>query len=115
MGIIINWIIYAVAIGASAYLLPGIGVDSVTTALLVAVVLGLINAVLRPILLILTLPVNILTFGLFTLVINAALVLLAANLVPGFRVDGFWWALLFALVLSIINGILGSLAHDEKR
>ena len=72
MGIIINWIIYAVAIGASAYLLPGIGVDSVTTALLVAVVLGLINAVLRPILLILTLPVNILTFGLFTLVINAA-------------------------------------------
>lgn len=114
MGLIINWIVYAIAIGLSAYFLPGIGVDSVTTALLVAVVLGLINAILRPVLIILTLPINILTLGLFSLVINALLVLLAANLVPGFQVDGFWWALLFALVLSIINSILSSLVHDDK-
>jgi len=114
MRLIINWVIYAIAIVASAYFLPGIGVDSFTTALFVAVVLGLINVILKPILLILTLPINILTLGLFSLVINALLVMLAANLVPGFRVDDFWWALIFALVLSIINSALSSLVHDKK-
>lgn len=114
MGIIISWLVYALAIGISAYFLPGISVDGVTTALIVAVVLGLINAILKPILTILTLPINILTLGLFSLVINALLVLLAAQVVPGFAVDGFWWAMLFALVLSIVNGILGSLIKDGK-
>ena len=115
MGLIISWLVYALAIGISAYFLPGIGVDSVTTALLVAVVLGLINAILKPILTILTLPINILTLGLFSLVINALLVLLAAQVVPGFRVDGFWWAMLFAVVLSVVNGVLGSLLNDSKK
>lgn len=103
MGILINWIVSALAILAAAYLLPGVHVTSLVSALVAAVVLGIINAVLKPILLILTLPINILTLGLFTFVINALIILLAANLVPGFSVDGFWWALIFSVVLSIIN------------
>ncbi|HKC14989.1 MAG TPA: phage holin family protein [Patescibacteria group bacterium] len=110
MSLLINWIVSALAILASAYLLPGVHVASFTAALVAAVVLGIINAVLKPILLILTLPINILTLGLFTLVINAVVILLAANLVPGFNVDGFWWALIFSVVLSIINSFLHTIA-----
>lgn len=71
---------------------------------------GLINAIIRPILILLTLPLNILTLGLFTLVINALLIMLAAAIVPGFTVQGFWWALLFGLVLAVINYVLGAIA-----
>src|SRR5258708_22122702 len=110
MSLLINWIVSALAILASAYLLPGVHVARFTAALVAAVVLGIINAVLKPILLILTLPINILTLGLFTLVINAVVILLAANLVPGFNVDGFWWALIFSVVLSIINSFLHTIA-----
>lgn len=106
MSLIINWLISAVAIIITSYLLPGVRLAGFTTALIVAVVLGIINAVIKPILLILTLPINILTLGLFTLVINALIIMLAANIVPGFRVDGFWWALLFSIILSIINSLL---------
>ena len=107
--ILIAWVVSALAILATAYLLPGVHVTSFVTALVVAVVLGVINAFIKPILLILTLPINILTLGLFTFVINAVVILLAANLVPGFTVDGFWWALGFSLVLSVINFFLHSL------
>ncbi len=106
MRIIINWLIYTIAILISAYLLPGVHVANFQTALLAALVLGIINAILKPILFLLTLPITILTLGLFTLVINAALILLAAKLVHGFSVDSFWWAILFSLVLSIINSVL---------
>lgn len=104
--ILISWIVTALAILASAYLLPGVHVTSFVTALVVAVVLGIINAFIKPILLILTLPITILTLGLFAFVINAVVILLAANLVPGFTVDGFWWALIFSIVLSVINSFL---------
>lgn len=106
MSLLINWLISALVILATAYLLPGVQILSFTTALVVAVVLGIINAVLRPILLILTLPINILTLGLFTFVVNALMIILTAKLVPGFRVEGFWWALLFSIILSIINSFL---------
>ena len=106
MGILINWIVSALAILAAAYLLPGVHVTSFIAALVAAVVLGIINAVIKPVLLILTLPITILTLGLFTFVINALVILLAANLVPGFSVDSFWWALIFSIVLSIINSFL---------
>lgn len=96
----------AIAVMIAAYILPGVTVSGFLTALIVALVLGLINAVIKPILLILTLPINILTLGLFTFVINAAIILLVSAIVPGFRVDGFWWALLFSIVLSIILYIL---------
>lgn len=110
MGILISWIVSALAIIAAAYILPGVHVAGFTTALVVALILGIINAVIKPILVLLTLPINIVTLGLFTLVINALLVLLTAVIVPGFGVDGFWWALIFGIVLSLINGFLHSLS-----
>lgn len=103
MKIIINWLISALAILSAAYLLPGVQVQNFIAALVTALVLGIVNALLKPILIILTLPLNFLTFGLFTLVINAVLVMLATVIVPGFTVDSFWWALLFGLLLSVIN------------
>ena len=103
MQLIINWIVSAIAILIVAYILPGVSVASFWTALVVAVVLGLVNAVIRPIILALTLPVNVMTLGLFTFVINALLVMLAARVVDGFAVANFWWALLFSLLLSLVN------------
>ena len=94
---------------AGSYIIPGVAVDSFTTALVVAVVLGIINIFLRPILVILTLPITIITLGLFALVLNALLIMLAANLVPGFEVSGFWAALLFALLLSVVSWIASSI------
>lgn len=110
MQILISWLISALAILATAYVLPGVRIESFFTALVTAVVLGIINSILKPILLLLTLPINVLTLGLLTFVINALLVLLAAQIVPGFKVDGFWWALAFSIVLSLVNTVLGNLA-----
>ncbi|MFA6408283.1 MAG: phage holin family protein [Candidatus Paceibacterota bacterium] len=104
MKIFFQWFIAALSIGIAAYLVPGVHVTLIGT-LIAAVVLGALNLFIRPILLILTLPINILTLGLFSLVINALLVMLASWLVPGFFVAGFWTALLFALVLAIINWV----------
>lgn len=106
MAILINWVVAALVIVAAAYLLPGVHVVGFTTALVAALVLGIINAILKPILVFFTLPINILTLGLFTLVINAILVMLATLIVPGFVVDGFGWALLFSILLSVINAFL---------
>ena len=105
MKTIIYWIVSALAIAVTAYLLPGVHVSGAVSVLVLAVVLGAINAFVRPVLLILTLPLNIFTLGLFTLVLNALLVMLAALIVPGFSVASFWWALLFSLVLSIVNAV----------
>lgn len=108
--IFVNLLVSAIAVIISAYILPGVKVDGFLTALIVAVVLGAINMFIKPILILLTLPLNILTLGLFTFVINALLVLLVSNLVPGFKVAGFFPALLFSLVLSIVSSFLYSLA-----
>lgn len=113
MGIIVSWIVYAIAIYLTAYLLPGIKIVDFPTALLASVGLGLINAIIRPIILLLTLPLNILTLGLLTFVINALMVMLAAELVPGFAVESFWWAVLFSLVLSVVNALLGALVGKK--
>ena len=104
---LVQWLIYAAAIVITAYLLPGVRLSGFFAALVTALVLGLINLFLRPLLLLLTLPLNILTLGLLTFVINALLILLTSAIVPGFKVTGFWWALLFSLVLAVINYILG--------
>ena len=98
----------------TAYLLPGIIVKSFFVALVVAVVLGFLNTVLKPILVILTLPINILTLGLFTLVINAGLISLTSTLVDGFVVSSFGWALLFSLILSLVDGVLNMLEPKEN-
>ena len=106
MAFLIKWLVNALAIGITAYLLPGVRVSGFFAALVTALVLGLVNTFIRPLLLLLTLPLNILTLGLLTLVINALLILLVAAVVPGFSVRGFWWALLFGLVLAVINYFL---------
>lgn len=106
MKIFFHWLISALAIGIAAYIVPGV-VVTVSGALIAAVVLGALNLFVRPILAILTLPITILTLGLFSLVINAALVMLASYVVPGFSVAGFWTALLFALALSVVSWVFG--------
>mgnify|MGYP005751635375 FL=1 len=88
-------------------LLSGVVLDSWVTGFVLAGVIILINFTIKPILIILTLPVTLITFGLFLLVINAVVVLIAAYFIPGFTVDGFWWALGFAIVVSLINGVFG--------
>ncbi len=103
---LINWILITIAVFVTAYILPGVVITSIFVAFVAALVLGIINTFLKPILLILALPVNILSLGLFTLVINAFLVMLASKIVDGFEVDGFWWALAFSLVLSLVHFIL---------
>ncbi len=92
-----------------AYFLPGVAVAGYLTAILVAVVLALLNLVVKPILILFTLPVTILTLGLFLLVINAVIILLADAFIGGFEVAGFWYALLFSILLSIFQSVLFSL------
>jgi putative membrane protein len=106
MKLLIRWIISALAIIVTAYILPGVHISGFLAALVLAVVLGAINMIIRPILVILTLPLSIMTLGLFVLVINALLVMLAAYIVPGFSVTNFGWALLFGIVLALVNWIL---------
>jgi putative membrane protein len=111
MKIFFHWLISAIAILIAAYIVPG-AVVTLVGALIAAVVLGALNLFIRPILVILTLPINLITLGLFSLVINAALVLLAAYLVPGFLIAGFWTAFFFALVLSVVNWVFNLWSRD---
>ncbi|NOQ92853.1 MAG: phage holin family protein [Flavobacteriaceae bacterium] len=106
MNYILKILLTAVAVIILAKILPGIDVDRYTTAIWVAVLIGLLFAILKPILVVLTLPVTILTLGLFLFVINAALILIANNWIDGFSVDGFWTALLFSILLSFFESIL---------
>lgn len=110
INIIVRIILSTIAVFVAASILPGVHIDSFATALVVAVVLALINTFIRPLLIILTLPLNILTLGLFTFVIIGMIVLAVTYIVPGFVVDGFWWALAFAFVVAVINGLLNSFA-----
>lgn len=112
MKLFIHWIVSAVAIIVAAYLIPGVHV-TIMSAFVLAVVLGIINIFLKPVIMLITLPINILTLGLFSLVINALLILLAAMIVPNFSVDGFWWALLFAVVLSLVNAVFGMMSKKD--
>lgn len=106
MNFILRIIISAVVAFGLSYLLSGVHIDKFSTALLVALVLAVLNAFIKPIIVVLTLPITIFTFGLFLFVINAAIILLAAKFISGFKVDGFWWALLFSFLLSIITSLL---------
>ncbi len=106
MMLLLKWLLMTLSVGIAAYLLPGITVNGFFSALLVALFLGIVNTLVRPFLILVTLPITILTLGLFTFVINAVLVLLASKVVHGFEVRGFWTAMLFSIVLSIIQYIL---------
>ena len=114
MSILLKWLIMAVSILISAYVISGVAISGVWAALWLAVFLGVINIILKPILIILTLPINILTLGLFTFVINASLILLASSVIKGFEVSGFWVAVLFSIVLSIVSYLLNSLFSAGK-
>jgi putative membrane protein len=113
-----NWIIRillnGLAVVLTAYLLPGVDVTDYWTALIVALVLSMANILVKPILVILTIPITIMTLGLFLLVINALIILLADYLVDGFVVNGFWWALLFSLILSVFNSLFEDLTKEKK-
>jgi putative membrane protein len=113
MRLIFQLLLTAVVVLVLAEVLPGVGVDTFTTSIIVAVVLALLNVLVKPILVFLTLPATIVTFGLFLLVINAVIILLVDWLIPGFAVDGFWWALLFSLLLTIAQSILFRLTEKK--
>jgi putative membrane protein len=114
MKLILRILLSALAVVLLSKILPGIGVDSYTTAILVAVVLSLLNFIVKPILVILTLPITIVTLGLFLLIVNAIIILLADNLIAGFEVDSIWWALIFSLLLSLLQSILFSILKEDK-
>ncbi len=109
MGIIISLLINGLAVYISAQLIPGVVVNSFMTALVVSVALGIVNTLLKPLLIILTLPATLLTLGLFTFFINALMVYLVATYVPGFHVNGLWAAFLFSITLSIVGWFLRGL------
>lgn len=114
MQFVFKLIVSALAVIVTSYLLPGISIDSPLTAIIVAAVLAFLNAVLKPILILLTIPVTVLTLGLFFFVINALIILLADYMVDGFDVRSFWWALLFSLILSILTSIFNSIAQTNN-
>ncbi len=114
MRIILKILLSALAVLILARVLPGVGVDSYTTAVIVAIVLSLLNLIVKPLLILLTLPVTILTLGLFLLIINAGIILIADALIGGFDVANIWWALLFSLLLSLLQSIFNSFLKEEK-
>ena len=114
MRLVVTWLINAVALLALPYLVTSIHVDTFTTALIAALVLGLINTLVRPVLVLLTLPVTLLTLGLFIFVINGMLFWFAGSFVAGFRVDGFWAGVFGAIVYSMISWALSALIAPRR-
>lgn len=113
MNFLSQLIISALAVVVTSLLLPGVHIDSVWTAILVAAVLAFLNTIVKPILVILTIPITILTLGIFLLVINATLILLTSKLVHGFAIDGFWTALFFSIILSFVNSVFTKLSTKD--
>jgi len=114
MNFLIKILITTVNAFILAHILPGIKIDSFFTAIIVAVVLAVLDAFVKPLLILLTLPATILTLGLFLFVINAVIILIAENFVDGFRVESFWFALLFSILLSFFNSFVHKQAFKEK-
>ena len=116
MKFLMQLIISTLAVLISAYILPGVSIDenNIIIALKVAAVLAFLNTVVKPIMIVLTIPVTIFSFGLFLLVINALMILFAANLVNGFHIEGFWVALLFSLILSLVTAVLEGIKRRDE-
>ena len=114
-GLLIRWLILTISIILTSYLYDGIYVASFSSALFAALVLGILNALFRPVLLIITLPINILTLGLFTFVINALLLKMVSGVVPGFYVHGFWSAVFGSLIISLVSWLLSSFVSENGR
>ena len=115
MKFIVKLVLYAVAIMLTSYLLPGVHVENFGYAFILAALLALLNITLKPLLIILTIPFTIFTLGLFLLVINAVIILIADSFIPGTEIDGFWWALLFSFIVWILNGLFTGMSKDEKK
>lgn len=112
---IIRLLLNAIAVVILAYVLPGIGVDSFTSAILVAVLLSILNFLVKPVLVILTLPITVVTLGLFLLIINAIIILMAAHFISGFQVNSIFWAIVFSILLSVLQSILHSFFSEDKK
>jgi len=115
MNTIIKLLVNAIAVFVLANILSGVHVDGYLSAIVVAAVLSILNLLVKPILVIFTLPVTVLTLGLFLLVINGLIILLASEFVGGFAVDSIWWAIGFSILLSILQSLLQSLVGDDKK
>jgi len=113
MKTLIKLLLTALAVIVLGYLLPGVAVTSFFTAFIVAIVLALLRLIVKPILIIFTLPITIITFGIFLLFINAIIILIADYFVGGFEVDGIWWALIFSLLLSLFQSMLFALIKED--
>ena len=113
MNLILRILITAILVVVIAHFMPGVSVASFTTSIIVAVVLALLNIFIKPILVLLTLPVTLLTFGLFLLVINALMILLCTEIVGGFHVASFWTAVFFSIILSISQSIIYGMSNDK--
>jgi putative membrane protein len=111
MNFIMRIIITSIVAFGLSYILSGVHFDTFTSAIVLAIVLAILNAIVKPILIFITLPITVVTLGLFLFVINAVIILLTDSLIKDFHVDGFWWALLFSLLLSIVTSVL----YKEKR
>lgn len=115
MNILLRWVISAAAVLISAYALPGVYIENFGTALLVAAVIAVLNVLLKPLLILLTIPFTIITLGLFLFVINALIILISSTIVNGFWVDGFWWALAFSLILTILSSLFGLNRREREQ
>jgi len=114
MRTLVKLLVNALIIFALAWVLPGVDVTSYWTALIVAIILGVLNLFVKPLLIILTIPVTIVTLGLFLFVINALIILMTDYLVDGFTVNGFWWALLFSILISIMNAAFDRPSKEDQ-
>ncbi len=115
MNLLIKLLLNAVAVFVLAHVLSGVSVDGYVSAIIVALVLSILNLLVKPLLVILTLPVTILTLGLFLLVINGLIILLADKFIDGFSVANIWWAILFSILLSILQSLLQSFLKKDKK
>ncbi len=115
MGLLLALVLNALALVVTAYIVPGFRVNSFVSAMLTAIVIGLINTFIKPILSFLTTPINMLTLGLFTFVVNAIVLYLASLVVPGFKIDGVLAAILGAVVLSVVAVVISTLVKEVKR
>lgn len=113
-GLAIRWLLNAAALLVTAWLMPGMEIKGFAAALIAALALGVVNAIIRPVIMFFTLPLNILTLGLFTLVINAFMLLLAKSVVTGFVVSGFWAAFFGSIVLTVVSGLLSAIILDHS-
>ncbi|MEO9485408.1 MAG: phage holin family protein [Ekhidna sp.] len=115
MNTLVKILLSSIAVVIASYLLPGVYVDDFITAVIIAVLLSLLNITVKPLLIILTIPITVFTLGLFLLVINGIIIMIASAIVSGFVVDGFFWALIFSLVLSLINALLADLTKEGQK